>query len=112
MEIFKNDKFGEIRVTGTPDKPMFCLADVCKALDLGNPSQVLTRLDSCGVKIDEVSTEVVSHGELTGINKLESWKCGVFIACVVDILGVPFDILTEMAPVIDKVYNHNEEKRD
>lgn len=34
LKIFENPQFGEIRTAGTSDNPMFCLADVCKALDL------------------------------------------------------------------------------
>lgn len=45
IEIFKNERFGEIRVAGTSDEPLFCLADVCKAVELSNPSSVKSRLD-------------------------------------------------------------------
>ena len=34
ITIFNNPQFGEIRTAGTADKPLFCLADVCKALGL------------------------------------------------------------------------------
>lgn len=34
IQIFKNPQFGEIRTAGTVDNPLFCLADLCKALDL------------------------------------------------------------------------------
>lgn len=34
VEIFNSEKFGIIRTAGTADNPLFCLADVCKALDL------------------------------------------------------------------------------
>lgn len=34
IEIFKNERFGEVRVAGTSDNPLFCLADVCKILGL------------------------------------------------------------------------------
>lgn len=44
LTIFKHPSFGEIRTAGTTDNPMFCLADVCKALELDNVSQVLNRL--------------------------------------------------------------------
>lgn len=40
IQIFKNEAFGEVRVAGTSEEPLFCLADVCKVLELGNPSQV------------------------------------------------------------------------
>lgn len=32
--VFSSPQFGNVRVKGTPDNPLFCLADVCKSLDL------------------------------------------------------------------------------
>ena len=55
LEIFKHEEFGGVRVIGDADNPRFCLADVCKILEIGNPSQVKTRLDD-GV----ISNEVIS----------------------------------------------------
>ena len=34
IEIFKNEQFGKIRVAGTNEEPLFCLADICSSLDL------------------------------------------------------------------------------
>lgn len=34
IQLFNSPQFGDIRTAGTPDNPQFCLADVCKALDL------------------------------------------------------------------------------
>ena len=34
VTIFNNPEFGEIRTAGTPSEPLFCLADVCRVLDL------------------------------------------------------------------------------
>lgn len=45
IKIFKNDVFGEVRVAGTSEEPLFCLADVCNAVELSNPSSVKTRLN-------------------------------------------------------------------
>ena len=44
IQIFNNPSFGNVRVAGTEVNPLFCLADVCKALDL-QPSAVMRRLD-------------------------------------------------------------------
>lgn len=44
IQIFNNPAFGNVRVAGTEVNPLFCLADVCKALDL-QPSAVMRRLD-------------------------------------------------------------------
>ena len=45
INIFKNYVFGEVRVAGTSEEPLFCLADVCNAVELSNPSSVKTRLN-------------------------------------------------------------------
>lgn len=52
--IFYNPLFGEIRTAGTADNPLFCLADVCKALNLSQ-GHVRERLND-GV----VSTEPIT----------------------------------------------------
>ena len=44
LQVFNNEDFGEIRTAGTADNPLFCLADVCKALEL-DASQVMKRLE-------------------------------------------------------------------
>lgn len=36
IQIFKNEQFGEIRTAGTTDEPMFCAADICRALGFTN----------------------------------------------------------------------------
>lgn len=45
LEIFKNEEFGEIRTVMKDGEPMFCLVDICKALEISNPSKVAQRLD-------------------------------------------------------------------
>ena len=45
LQIFANEDFGTIRTVGTPDNPLFCLADVCKALELPQVAKVVQRLD-------------------------------------------------------------------
>lgn len=54
MEIFKNEKLGYIRVSGTSDEPLFCLADICKILDLDQVSRVKSQLDEDGVTTSKV----------------------------------------------------------
>lgn len=48
IQIFNSTEFGEIRVIGTPDNPLFCLVDVCKALELQR-KHVIERLDKDAV---------------------------------------------------------------
>ena len=46
IQIFSNSKFGQLRVAlNEKGETVFCLEDVCKALDLANPSQVKMRLE-------------------------------------------------------------------
>ena len=45
LQIFNNAEFGEIRTAGTPDNPLFCLADVCRALEFPQVAKVVQRLD-------------------------------------------------------------------
>lgn len=49
IEVFKNSEFGEIRTVVVNDEPMFCLSDICKALELTQPSKVKERLSEKGV---------------------------------------------------------------
>lgn len=45
LQIFNNEEFGEVRTVLVGNEPMFCLADICRALDISNPSKVAQRLD-------------------------------------------------------------------
>ncbi len=45
LQIFNNDEFGEIRMAVVNNEPMFCLIDICKALELSNSRIVADRLD-------------------------------------------------------------------
>ena len=49
LQIFNNEEFGEIRTEVINGDPWFCLLDVCKALDLSQPSKVSERLNEKGV---------------------------------------------------------------
>lgn len=45
LQIFNNEEFGQIRTVTKDNEPMFCLADVCKALELTNSRIVAERLE-------------------------------------------------------------------
>ena len=68
LQIFENPEFGRVRTTVIDGEPWFVAADVCHALDIGNPSDALNRLDS-----DErtlVSIEGASNGKpVNGVNE-------------------------------------------
>ena len=45
IEVFENPIFGQIRMSMVDDEPMFCLIDVCRALEIKNATDVAKRLD-------------------------------------------------------------------
>ena len=49
VRIFSSPEFGDIRTAGTPEEPLFCLSDICKALELTNPAMVKSRLNERGI---------------------------------------------------------------
>lgn len=69
IEIFKNESFGEVRVAGTSEEPLFCLADVCKVLDLQNPTTVKNRLDPEDVQLIDLHTLNYGEGSVFGNTK-------------------------------------------
>lgn len=68
VKIFENPEFGRVRTIVIDGESWFVAADVCHALDIGNPSDALNRLDD-----DErtlVSIEGASNGKpVNGVNE-------------------------------------------
>ena len=57
IEVFKNEQFGEVRTVLIGVEPWFVAVDVCNALDIGNPSQAISKLDD-----DEKVTLTTNEG--------------------------------------------------
>lgn len=57
LQIFNNEEFGEIRTITKDDEPMFCLADVCKALEISNVGNVKQRLSEKGIHTADTLTK-------------------------------------------------------
>lgn len=45
LQIFNNEEFGVIRTVTKDNEPWFVASDICKALDLSNPTMATQRLD-------------------------------------------------------------------
>nr|DAF00584.1 MAG TPA: repressor domain protein [Caudoviricetes sp.] len=45
IQLYKNEKFGDVRATVIDGEPWFVAADVCNVLDLSNPTIAVSRLD-------------------------------------------------------------------
>ena len=58
LQIFNNEEFGEIRTTVINDEPMFCLADICRILEIKNVSDCKSRLRQKGI----VTTDTLTNG--------------------------------------------------
>lgn len=69
IKLFENESFGSVRVAGTSEEPLFCLADVCKVLDLGNPSQVKARLGDEVISNEVIPDSLGRQQETTFINE-------------------------------------------
>lgn len=91
LEVFKNPKFGDIRVSlSENDEPLFCLADLCKALKITNSRNVRSRLDDDDVRlIDTIdnlgrtqhSTYVTESGFYEVVLRSDSDKAKPFRKC-------------------------------
>lgn len=74
ITIFTNPTFGEIRTAGTADEPMFCLADVCRVLELSNISETKRRLIKDGVSPIEVIDNLGRKQQANFINEQNLYK--------------------------------------
>lgn len=85
IKIFENEQFGQIRTIGTPDEPLFCAMDVCRALKYSNGRKaVIDHVDEKDVtKRDTLTkggTQSLSYVNESGLyalifgSKLESAK--------------------------------------
>lgn len=74
LQIFKNERFGEMRTTQINNIPYICLADICKILELEQVSRVKTRLNQDGVTISKVIDKLGREQEATFINESNLYK--------------------------------------
>lgn len=75
VQIFKNPAFGQMRVqSNEKGEALFCLADVCRVLDISNPSDVKKRLNPKGVGSIYTLTEG-GRQNLTFIDEPNLYRC-------------------------------------
>ena len=73
ITIFNDERFGEIRTAGTADNPMFCLADVCRVLEL-RVDGVTPRLKKDGYNRIGVIDSLGRHQEVIFVNEQNLYK--------------------------------------
>lgn len=49
LQVFNSEEFGNVRTVIVDNEPMFCLADVCRALEITNVGNVKQRLSEKGI---------------------------------------------------------------
>ena len=74
LQIFNNEEFGEIRTITKDNEPMFCLADVCKALEITHVTDVKKRMKKDGVGTAEVIDSMGRKQKATCINEANLYK--------------------------------------
>lgn len=112
IKIFENEKFGKVRTAGTADNPLFCLADVCKAVELSNPSSVKSRLDKEDVQLIDLHALNLTEGATVG-NTMATFvtECGFYdvILYSKSVKVKPFRkwVTSEVLPSIRKTGQYN-----
>lgn len=94
IKIFENAQFGQIRTAVTENgEPLFCLADLCKAIEVSNSRNVAARLDEDTVQtLDTTDTmgrmkqivfvseagmyEVILRSNSEKAKSFRKWVCG------------------------------------
>ena len=66
MQVFSSEQFGNVRAIMRDGEPWFVAADICKALEIGNPSQVLVRLEDD----EKMNTLISNEGNRRGNPKM------------------------------------------
>lgn len=91
IEIFKNESFGEVRVAGTSENPLFCLADICRVLEIQSGA-TKNRLDEKGISLINTPTnggiqsliyineknlyKVIMRSDKPQAEPFQDWVCG------------------------------------
>lgn len=72
IRIFENEQFGKIRTAGTAENPLFCLVDLCRALDL-QTGATKNRLNPKGISSIKTPTSGGAQ-ELLFVNEPNMYK--------------------------------------
>lgn len=69
MQIFTNEEFGKVRVIIKNGEPIFALKDLCRILEVGNPSDVKKRLGDGVVSIEVIVDNLGRNQKVTFVNE-------------------------------------------
>lgn len=74
LQIFNSSDFGEIRAAVKDGEPYFCLADVCRVLEIRNSTDVKNRLSRDGVDSIEVIDSIGRKQSATFVSEPNLYK--------------------------------------
>lgn len=106
LQVFNSEEFGNVRTVIVNNDPMFCLIDVCRALEIGNVSQLKTRLNQGGVIINEVIDSLGRKQKATFINESNLYKT-IFQSRKANAEKFTDWVTSEVLPTIRKTGNYN-----
>lgn len=106
LQVFNSEEFGNVRTVIVNNDPMFCLIDVCRALKIGNVSQLKTRLNKGGVIINEVIDSLGRKQKATFINESNLYKT-IFQSRKANAEKFTDWVTSEVLPSIRKTGNYN-----
>jgi anti-repressor protein len=72
LQIFESPQFGRVRTAGTSEQPLFCLADVCKVLEL-QTGATKARLNEGGISLINTPTQS-GEQQMVFINESNLYK--------------------------------------
>lgn len=92
IKIFSSERFGDVRTAGTSEEPLFCLADVCRVLEIKNVSDCKSRLNAKGIVLTDTPTnggvqqlvyiseqnlyKVIMRSDKSQAEPFQDWVCG------------------------------------
>lgn len=74
MKIFNSEEFGQVRTVIIDGEVWFCLADICRALELEQVSRVKSRLKEDGVTTGKVIDRLGREQEAIFINEANPYR--------------------------------------
>jgi prophage antirepressor-like protein len=98
IQIFNSQEFGQIRISGTSDNPLFCLTDICRVLEI-QPSVTKKRLKQDGVNLikvidaygrEQLATfvteqnlyKVIMRSDKPQAEQFQDWICGEILPSI------------------------------
>jgi prophage antirepressor-like protein len=105
LQVFNSEEFGNVRTVIVNDEPMFCLADVCRALEITNVGNVKQRLSEKGIHTVDTLTNGGTQ-KMVYINEPNLYKT-IFQSRKASAERFTDWVTSEVLPSIRKTGNYN-----